>query len=168
MKSKLEYLKIIFFAFCVSNAQTGIEVNNITNLSSLLEFPSVGTKGLILPAITTLPENPSNGTFLLDKNDKKIKMFENGVWKNLSNTGNITYLMPYSGSEQSDNKTIIGSNSTNADGVLVLESKTKALILPKVSSPHQTVFTPYPGMMCYDSDRKAVAVFDGTYWNYWK
>ena len=29
------------------------------------------------------------------------------------------------------------------------------------------VFSPYPGMMCYDMASKTVAIFDGTQWSYW-
>ncbi|WP_353117470.1 hypothetical protein [Myroides odoratus] len=54
------------------------------------------------------------------------------------------------------------------DGIVVLEGSTKALVLPKIMNPHLTVKSPYPGMMCYDSNRKALAVFDGVLWNYWK
>ena len=42
------------------------------------------------------------------------------------------------------------------------------MVLPHVTNPHLTVKSPYPGMMCYDTVKKAVAVFDGTVWNYWK
>jgi len=48
-------------------------------------------------------------------------------------------------------------------GVLVLEGETKAL-LPKIEKTDESVKSPYPGMMCYDSNRKALAVFDGALW----
>lgn len=62
----------------------------------------------------------------------------------------------------------MGAKESAADGVLVLESTNRALVLPHVTNPHLTVKSPYPGMMCYDTVKKAVAVFDGTVWNYWK
>ncbi|MNG09522.1 hypothetical protein D3C84_929420 [compost metagenome] len=62
----------------------------------------------------------------------------------------------------------MGAKESAADGVLVLESADKALVLPKVNNPHITVKSPYTGMMCYDLNKKAVAIFDGVVWNYWK
>lgn len=155
------------FPFFV-NAQTGIETQEVSNNSILLDFPLGTTKGIILPAVETLPTTPANGTFLFDKNDSKVKMRQNNTWVDLSDTGSATGLVGYSGTVENSKKTVMGARESAADGVLVLESATKAMVLPKVSNPHSTVKSPYPGMMCYDTDRKAVAVFDGTVWNYWK
>lgn len=151
------------------NAQTGIETKT-TSTSAVLEFASGTTKGIILPAIETMPTGSSlaNGTFLLDKNDSKIKMRENNTWVELSGTGNITNVVPYSGTSDNGKQTVIGARTTTANGVLVLEAANKALVLPKVANPHLNVKSPYAGMMCYDTTRKALAVFDGTFWNYWK
>jgi len=62
----------------------------------------------------------------------------------------------------------VGSDTTTAPGVLVMESSNKALILPKVATPHLNVKNPYPGMICYDTVSKTMAVFDGLKWSYWK
>ena len=55
-----------------------------------------------------------------------------------------------------------------AEGVMVLESADKALILPKVVDPQANVLNPYPGMLCYDPVKKLVAVFNGTHWFFWQ
>ncbi|TKB98283.1 hypothetical protein FA045_14280 [Pedobacter cryotolerans] len=161
-------------------AQTAIEKQTVSSTSSVLDFAAGTTKGIILPAVETLPTTPANGTFLLDKNDKKIKMYQNGAWVELSNTGDITTIVSYSGTVDNGKQTIIGSRTTKVvdvsgnyvdgpvDGVLVLESPNKALVLPKVANPHLTVKSPYPGMMCYDTVSKSLAVYDGKLWNYWK
>lgn len=169
MKKFLIILIIALGIANTTNAQTGIETK-ITSPSAVLEFASGTTKGIILPAVQTLPASPANGTFLFDAStaEKKIKMFENGGWVSLSSTGNTANLVPYSGLTDNNKKTIIGALNSNADGVLVLESTNKALVLPKISNPHSTVKSPYPGMMCYDTNRNALAVFDGNAWNYWK
>lgn len=164
MKSLITTLCLLPIAV---TAQTGIETRTVST-SAVLEFPTGTTKGIILPAVGTLPATPANGTFLFDKNDSKVKMRQNNAWVNLSDTGSIAGLVPYSGSVDNAKKTVMGARESTADGVLVLESTSKALVLPKVSNPHLTVKSPYPGMMCYDTDRRAVAVFDGTVWNYWK
>ena len=69
---------IIFglFPFFV-NAQTGIETQQVSNNSILLDFPKGTTKGIILPAVETLPSTPENGTFLFDARsaEKKVKLY---------------------------------------------------------------------------------------------
>ena len=166
----MKQLIFITIVIClISNGllgQTAIGKHTIDG-DGLLDFGSGTTKGIILPAIATLPATPANGTFLLDKNDQKVKVFENDVWVELSDEGNVTTVVPYSG-QAMGTQTVIGAHSTTVDGVLVLESSDKALILPKVASPHENVPSPYPGMMCYDTDAKALAVFDGANWSYWK
>lgn len=148
-------------------AQTGIEKQTTGN-ASLLDFPTGTTKGIILPAVEALPTSPANGTFLLDKTDQKIKMYQNGSWVDLSGAGSTAAIVPYSGTVDNGKKTIIGSRTTAADGVLVLESPNKALVLPRVANPQLSVKSPYPGMMCYDTVSKSLAVFDGKLWNFWK
>lgn len=150
-----------------TSAQTAIEKQTADG-SSVLDFKAGTTKGIILPAVESLPGSPANGTFLLDKTDGKIKMYQNNLWVELSGVGSMTSLAPYSGTVDNGKQTVMGARSTAVDGVLVLESSDKALVLPKVSSPHLNVKSPYPGMMCYDTDRKALAVFNGTVWSYWK
>jgi hypothetical protein len=159
---------ILSLGLCfAANAQTAIEKKTADG-SSVLDFAAGTTKGIILPAVESLPAAPANGTFLLDKLDKKIKMYQNGIWVELSGIGNTTNVVPYSGTVDNGKQTVMGARSTAVDGVLVLESTDKALVLPKISNPHLNVKSPYPGMMCYDTNRKALAVFDGDVWNYWK
>jgi len=167
MKKFLMVTIISLSAFASVSAQTAINKNTADG-SSVLDFAAGTTKGIILPAVETLPATPANGTFLLDKTDKKIKMYQNGLWVELSGIGNITNIVPYSGTVDNGKQTVMGARSTGVDGVLVLESTNKALVLPKISNPHLNVKSPYPGMMCYDTNRKALAVFDGNVWNYWK
>lgn len=150
------------------NAQTAVEKRTVSSNNAVLDFPSGTTKGIILPAVETLPAAPANGTFLFDRNDSKIKMRQNGAWVDLSGTGSASALVPFSGNINSNKKTVIGAKESAVDGVLVLESTNKALVLPHISNPHLTVKSPYAGMMCYDTNRKAVAFFDGLVWNYWK
>ena len=156
------------FSFCtIISAQTAIGKRTVDG-SAVLDFASGTTQGIILPAVETLPATPANGTFLFDKNDSKVKLHQDGIWVELSGTGSNTGIVPYSGTADNGRKTVIGSRTTTADGVLVLEAPDKALVLPKVASPHLNVKSPYPGMMCYDTTKKALAVFDGSVWNYWK
>ncbi|MBE8722088.1 hypothetical protein C4F40_15270 [Sphingobacterium sp. Ka21] len=156
----------VCFSWTVVHGQTAIEKLTVDG-GGVLDFASGTTKGIILPAVATLPSTPANGTFLYDKNAQMVKMFANGAWVNLSDEGDNSAVLPYSGTA-AGTQTVIGAKSTTVDGVLVLEATDKALVLPKVASPHLNVPGPYPGMMCYDTDAKALAVYDGTVWSYWK
>ncbi len=163
----------IFSLASFASAQVAIGKENINGTSTLLDFDDASTnfKGIILPALDATPTLTSvnNGTFLFDKSDNKIKMYENGIWVALSDAGDSTQIETNNSVESASNQgVIIGATSSSAIGVLVLESEDKALILPKISNAHTTVKNPYPGMICYDTVSKKLAIFDGNFWNYWK
>lgn len=150
-----------------ANSQVTIDKLTVDGGSTLLDFASGSSKGIILPAVQTLPSSPASGTFLFDKNDATVKMYQFNKWIELSDEGDTAGVLPYNGTAK-NTQTVMGAQNTNVNGVLVLEASDKAMILPKVASPHLNVPKPYPGMMCYDTDAKALAVFDGSNWNYWK
>ena len=163
----------IFLLSASLSAQVAIGKTSINGTQTILEFDDAAnnTKGIILPSVTTLPtvSSTANGTFLFDRNDSRIKVVENGAWKPLSNVGNRTQTDAFvNPATETSGKVIIGASTSTANGVLVLESANKAMILPKISNPHLTVQNPYPGMMCYDTQSKSLAVFDGSKWSYWK
>lgn len=168
MKKNLITIMLLLSCGMIAKAQTAIEKKTVSSVSAVLDFAGGTTKGIILPAVETLPSSPANGTFLFDKNDSKIKIRNNGGWVELSLTGSNTSLVPYSGTVDNAKKTIMGARTSSADGVLVLESANKAMVLPHVENPHLTVKAPYPGMICYDTITKSLAVFNGSVWNYWK
>ncbi|MBN9337052.1 MAG: hypothetical protein J0I88_04280, partial [Chryseobacterium sp.] len=70
--------------------------------------------------------------------------------------------------ENNNAKVIIGANSSTADGILVLESTTKAMVLPIVSS-YQNIINPAPGMMVLvdNGGIKTLAVYNGNQWSFW-
>ena len=148
------------------NAQVAIGKATVDG-DGLLDFASGTTNGIILPIVETLPATPANGTILMDRNDSKIKMRENGSWVELTTTGNLTGVTANPALEAGEGA-IIGAETSSVDGVLVLESTNKALILPKVASPHLNVKSPHAGMMCYDTTSQSIAVFDGARWHFWK
>ncbi len=56
-----------------------------------------------------------------------------------------------------------------SEGATIIEKKSnKAMILPKVASPHLNIKNPAPGMIVYDTDARQLAVFNGTVWSFWK
>ena len=158
---------IIFNSFF---AQVAIDKQSVDGNSTVLDFNNVSsnTKGLILPATSGLSSGALvNGTFIFDISDKKVKVYENDGWKDLSEAGNSNAVL-INNSAESGKGVVIGESSSSADGVLVLEAQDKAMILPKVTIPHVNVKNPYPGMICYDTASKTLAIFDGSVWNYWK
>ena len=166
----------LLFAFGIASAQVAIGKTTVNGNTTILDFADSSTNGIILPAIadksTALAATTANnnGTFIFDKSDSRVKMYENGNWVSLSDdTGDGTLVANHTNSSSEIGKgVIIGASSSAAKGVLILEDPKKALILPKVDQPELNVKNPYPGMMCYDTKSMALAVYDGVRWNYWK
>ncbi|MBS1571159.1 MAG: hypothetical protein JST62_02015, partial [Bacteroidetes bacterium] len=88
-----------------------------------------------------------------------------------ANTSNVTTYLTNQPNlpEVSSAKTIIGASSSLADGVLVLESTNKAMVLPMVTDTNN-IPDPAPGMMVYinKTGAKRLAVYNGNKWTYWK
>lgn len=177
-------MAVCFLSFAVK-AQVAIGKSAVEGTSTLLDFDDTdNTRGIILPAVTSLPASPANGTFVFDTTDNKVKVFYLGIsdgaegnWHYLTEVGidpqpgsfdypdTLTHL---NNTADTGAGTVIGAESSTADGVLVLESTDKAMILPKIASPHMSVKSPYPGMMCYDTITHSLAVFDGSNWYFWR
>lgn len=152
----------------------------------LLEFEAGQNKGIILPSVRVLPSTPNvtPGTFLVDASNAsstkaKVKVYapgnvnsDNLGWIDLSSeneSDNTSFMakQPNSVTELSNAKAIIGANTTTANGVLVLESTTKAMVLPQVNNTDD-IKDPSPGMMVYvTGTNKRLAVYNGSKWTYW-
>ena len=165
--------------------------------SVLLEFAAGQNKGIIVPYVRVLPTTATartEGTILLDASDPtKARMkFYNGNtlpltngWVDLSGQdGNLTGvgladILAYQPTvadapETNVSRAIIGvvPNPLPAgfpEGVLVLNSTTKTMVLPQVEDV-QLIPSPSPGMMVYinKAGAKRLAVYNGTKWSYWK
>ena len=155
--------------------------------SVLLDFAANQDKGIIVPYVRTLPTTlPTRveGTILLDASvatNARMKLYNantdpgtNG-WLDLSGQDadvSGALISQPTGVVETSSKAIIGAVSSNADGVLVLESTTKAMILPIVDDV-QNILSPSPGMMVYvkgvtPNFKKRLAVFNGAKWSFWK
>lgn len=174
--------KIIIFTGLLSaiagNAQVIINgsssaAGSVSSPSVLMEFQAGINKGIILPWNTSKPSSPSNGTFILNTVNRQVEVFENNTWRNLSadaSTANPIDMTlqssPYT--ENTAAKSIVGAQNTTASGIMVLESANKALVLPKVESPHLNIINPAPGMMVFDPVKELLCVYNGTQWSYWR
>lgn len=165
----------IFLIVQKTKAQVAIGKQNITNSSVLLEF-GTENKGIILPSVNTAP-GAAGGTFIFNTTKKAVEVWEG---KNNGNLGDWTLLTDENqGVNHSFSNTgadvipnpagvIIGADNTAKPGVLVLESTTKALVLPQVANPHQNIKGAIAGTMVYDTTADMLAVYDGANWSYWK
>lgn len=156
------------------NAQIGIGTTTFSNSSVLLEFGSE-PKGIILSQVNN-PAQAAGGTFIFDAADKSVKVKEeknNTIdnWTNLTQNsvqGKLHSFSNAGGDFSGNNGVIIGKDSSLKSGVLVLESTTRALVLPKVSNPQASLKGSIAGTMVYDTDSGMLAVYDGSTWSYWK
>lgn len=168
---------MLFSGHLTSQVIIGDTIGSATDKTSvLLEFAAGQKKGLILPYVTTLPSGSAvtPGTLLLDATtaSKARVKYYNGTWQDLSGQdGQVTNELTTQPTvtETTGSKAIIGNSTSAADGVLVLESQDKAMLLPLVSNTDD-VPNPSPGMMVFvnRSGGKRLAVFNGTVWSYWK
>jgi hypothetical protein len=167
--------KIIFvicavFAGFVANAQAVIG-KTTPDGSGIVDFNAGGKSGIVLPWVTTLPTGSAltGGVMLYDAAKKKVVYYNETGWVDLSNhTGTIDLTIQNGVPEAATKGTVIGATSSSVDGVLVLESSNKALILPKVASPHLNIISPMPGTICYDTVKKMVCIYNGSEWTFWK
>lgn len=156
-----------------THAQVAIGKSSVSNAWVSLEFGNEN-RGLILPWVTSAGavSGAVDGTFIFDVDDKKIKLMKAGTWTDLSvdPSGIVDTHLQDPKTERLDAKVAIGKNANtdNTPGLLVLTDTNKALVLPKVASPHLNIINPSPGMMVYDTTAHQLAVFNGTYWTFWK
>lgn len=178
-------MKKIISGICIgiaalSNAQmiVGDPVGTASvKTSVLLDFAPNQNKGIILPYVRTLPTTPAEGTLVLDATDatKARVKYYNGAWIDLSGQdANITTVLATQPTvaqmtEAAGEKVIIGAASSTANGVLVLESTTKSMVLPIVQDV-QNIPSPAAGMMVYvnKAGAKRLAIYNGSKWSYWK
>ena len=190
MKNRKTILTIGFLISAFySNAQMTIggPANTIADKTSvLLEFEQNDKTGLQLPVVTTLPTTVEDGTLLVDGTTSgggRVKLRQNGAWVDLSTVnGNVTSVTSARTGTEANNcytnnvkdptkcKVVLGASTSSADGVLVLESTSKAMVLPTVTNINN-IKNPAPGMMAYiansSTNKYMLAVYNGVSWSFW-
>lgn len=169
---------MILLIMITIKSQVAIGKQVVSNTSVSLEFATTENKGLILPYVTDKSSISENGTLVYDTTDYKVKYLKNGTWSNLSEDDGTTATigtanLSIQGVDKTDNasaKTVIGvdASTNNIKGILVLSDTNKAMILPKVASPHLNIINPAPGMIVYDITARQLAVYNGKVWSFWK
>mgnify|MGYP003601007806 CR=1 FL=1 len=154
-------------------SQVAIGKPSVTNTSVSLEF-GAENRGLLLPWVTsaTSVTGAVDGTIIYDITVKKAKYLKAGSWFDLTidTTGTVDTTLQDSLVEKPNAKAAIGKDAATdtTSGILVLTDKDKAMILPKVASPHLNIINPSAGMMVYDTLAHQLVVFNGTVWSFWK
>ena len=166
---------------------SNIPTTTTPNTSISLEFGDYVAgqgKGIIVPWVTSAAAvtGAEQGTVVFDTADKIMKYRKNdGNWvalskneittvdgqANYNTTGVVNTTLQASLTDNPDAKAAIGT-PTATPGILVLEESNKAMVLPKVPSPHLNIINPEPGVMVYDTTTKQLAVFNGKVWSFWK
>lgn len=157
---------------------------NTVNPSISLEFGDYVSgqgKGLVLPWTTSAMDKATavEGTIVYDTTDHVIK-YKNSATNWVPLSKNETAPSPINTTQGVANtvlqdpfddtptaRTSIGTLST-VPGILVLEDADKAMILPKVESPHLNIINPEPGTMVYDTVSHQLAIYNGKVWSFWK
>lgn len=172
----------------IGKASISVIPNTTTvNPSISLEFGDYVAdqgKGIVLPWVTSAAAATGavSGTVIYDVNDKIIK-YKNSptTWFDLSKneitvvdgtanfdtTGVVNTVLQDGLTDASTAKVSIGTLSATP-GILVLEDTDKAMVLPKLPSPHLNIVNPEPGTMAYDTTTRQLAVYNGTVWSFWK
>lgn len=158
---------IVFLSTGKAGAQIAIGKTSITNPSVLFEF-GTDPEGIILPSVQSAPGSVG-GTFIFNASSRSVQVLEDTSWKNLTDENQgINHSFSNAGTDNPGATVIIGASSTNKPGALVLESSTKAMVLPLVANPHLTMKGAIAGTIVYDTAADMLAVYDGSSWSYWK
>jgi len=156
-----------------ASAQVAIGKASVSSTAVSLEFGNEN-RGIVLPWVTNTSDVTGvvDGTIVYNTADKKVYVKYASGWKDLSvdATGAVDTSLQNSLSDLDTAKVLIGGNpdTDTTPGILVLADTDKAMVLPKVASPHLNIVNPAPGMMVYDTTAKQLAVFNGTVWTFWK
>lgn len=170
---KNTFVSLIFLISACASAQVAIGKSTTSSNAVSLEFGSEN-RGLLLPWVDSASAvaGAVNGTIIFDSSDKKVKYLKNNTWFDLSidNTGAVDTTAQDTLTDKALAKVMIGGNPSTdtTPGILVLADTNKAMVLPKVASPHLNIINPSAGLMVYDTTSKQLAVFNGTVWTFWK
>ena len=177
MKNTITLLAILITATALKS-QIAIGKQAVSNTSVSLEFSDAENKGVILPYVEDKSSITENGTIIYDVTDHKVKYLKdntlavNDRWMDLSvdATGAADISLQQTKTENTTAKTAIGTNGAtdSIPGILVLTDSNKAMVLPRVASPHLNIINPASGMIVYDTTKKLIAVYNGTVWSFWK
>lgn len=147
----------------------------VPNSKAILSFTS-DKMGIILPIINSAGENAAAGNIVkvpgalfVSRTDRQVKVYESATIENPNGLLALTPSLPTSVPMPTENPAaeptistgaIIGAKVPNQNGILVLESDTKTLVLPKIGDaqqpPHKYLKNPYIGTIGFSEIENAV------------
>lgn len=156
-------------------AQTAIGKRAVANEFVILDFKANENRGIILPWVQSenRVDTPVGGTLIFDSTDYKVKYFKTGIgWEDLSiEPGSIGEYNDLVDEQQAlietNNKAILGDQTSVVSGVLVLESSNQVMVLPHSVKPAETIQSPVAGTMVYDVVSNRLCIFNGEKWSFW-
>lgn len=137
--------------------------------SGILDFATGDARGIMLPRVTEAAGITTPGTLYYDADLMKV-ICKGHTEEDLSvKEGEFAMTATYTALDEEGDGVILGdgSGAPVPEGVLVLDDPARALILPKVASPHLNIKNPEAGLICYDTDSDMLAVYDGKQWAFW-
>lgn len=163
------YIILVVGSGLTANAQMAIGKLYVEG-SGIIDFGEGGVSGIVLPWVTTIPTGNAltSGTLIYNAIQKKVMYYNGTTWVDLSINAGAVNLTEQNAIPETGTGTTIGAVNSSDKGVLVLETIDKALILPKVSSPHLNIIKPMAGTICYDTAKKVMCVYNGSEWTFWK
>lgn len=162
-------LLILFLLPVFSFAQVTIGKNGASPSSNsvLLEFGNDGNKGIVLPYINGELSDAVNGTVIFDTSVKRVKVKTGAGWVDLSGENGVVDTSLQDSLPTNPNaRVVIGDPASTAPGILVLESTSKAMVMPKVAK-YTDIVDPAPGMIVYLTSSNKIAVYNGSTWAFW-
>lgn len=163
---KLLYIITLTASFAATAQSVGINTDGSTpDASAVLDLSADGTKGFLLPVMTTLQRNASNGILspeagivLYDVTlNCLIVSLANGKWKNLCTGDEISVI---SGTTTALGSVGIGTTTPDNNTALDIVSDSKGVLLPKSISDIQNI----EGMLYFNTTSNSVKIFNGTSW----
>ena len=163
-------LLIILTIILSNNCKSQILIGKDRDQGSvLIDFEENTTNGIVLPHVDNVEEMQDNtpGTILFDRYSRKVKYFDGEKWVSMNRDEGKNLLDENLLEVVEKQGVIVGDKTSDAKGVLILESENKALVLPKIENPAKNVPSPYPGMICLDSISNNLYIFNGLVWEIW-
>lgn len=173
MKKQIIYSLLFLSLASFVNAQVGVEREDVRE-DGLMDFPENATKGILLPRLVNTADvadkSKVGGALAFNVDAKRIEYYNESKWIPMTSEGTevpSTYLQQKKEddseyaevgtgvliTDKDDSASTNAGNAGNA-GVLVLDSDSKALILPQVEDVTELP-NPTAGLICYDKLTKS-------------
>lgn len=177
---------LVFIGCGILSAQVGIEraTEPVVRGDGILDFYGDGVntfanKGILLPKVNdTSAAGTTGGSLVFNVAAQQVQMYDTSTssWQPLTEAStNLVGGPEHAGvanrfqESEDDSGVLIQAGTVTQqnppDGVLVLESDDRALILPQVQDVTQFP-GPKAGMICYDMASDSIAIFNGTVWSF--